>query len=68
MRQFAAALLTIGLINIANAHTLDSEHSLVQTLWHQALGGHHLPYTIGLVVGTVFVFLISRRISNHRQP
>jgi hypothetical protein len=68
MRRITAALLTIGLINIANAHTLDSEHSLAQTLWHQVLGGHHLPYTIGLVVGTVFAIVISRRISNHRQP
>jgi len=62
MRRFAATLLMIGLSGIANAHTLDSERSLVETLWHQVLGGHHLPYTLGLMACGVVLFLIGRRI------
>lgn len=61
MRRYAVSLLTIGLANIASAHSLDSEHSLVQTLWHQVLGNHHLPYTLGLMACGVAIFLLGRR-------
>ncbi len=61
MRSYVVILLTIGLAGMANAHTLDSEHGLAETLWHQVLGGHHLPYTLGLLACGVVLFLIGRR-------
>ena len=61
MRRYAVILLTIGLAGIANAHTLGSEHSLAETLWHQVMGSNHLPYTLGLLVCGVVLFLIGRR-------
>ena len=64
MQRYVVILLTIGLTGIAgiaNAHTLDSEHSLVETLWHQVMGSHHLPYTLGLLACGVVLFLIGRR-------
>ncbi len=61
MRQRIVILLMTGLTNIAFGHTLDSEHSLVDTLWHQVMGSHHLPYTLGLVVGGAVLLTIIRR-------
>ncbi len=61
MRQTIVTLLMLGLANIASGHTLDSEHSLVETLWHQILGVHHLPYTLGLVIGGVVLLAIFGR-------
>ena len=67
MRQILLILLTIGLNDIAFGHTLDSEHSLVETLWHQVMGMHHLPYTLGLIVaGVVLLAIMGRRIVRHR--
>ena len=43
MRRFITTLLASGLANIASAHTLDSEHRLAESLWHQVMGSHHLP-------------------------
>ena len=67
MRQIIVILLSIGLANIAFGHTLDSEHSLVESLWHQLVGIHHLPYTMGLIVGgIVMLAVIGRRIVRYR--
>jgi len=67
MRQIIVILLSIGLADIAFGHTLDSEHSLVESLWHQLVGIHHLPYTIGLIVTSIVMLaVIRRRILRHR--
>lgn len=67
MRQTIVTLLMLGLANIASGHTLDSEHSLVETLWHQILGVHHLPYTLGLLFGSVILLaVIGRRMARRR--
>ena len=67
MRKILVILLTIGLTNIAFGHTLDSEHGLVETFWHQLAGLHHLPVTLGLIVGSVvFLAIMRRRIARHR--
>jgi len=67
MRGYLVSLLTIGLTSTANAHTLDGEHSMVQALWHQVTGGHHLPYTI-TVIGAVAVIVLVGRRTSRRQP
>jgi len=67
MRQIIVILLSIGLVDIAFGHTLDSEHSLVESLWHQLAGIHHLPYTMGLIVGgIVMLAVVGRRIVRYR--
>ena len=67
MRQIIVILLSIGLVDIALGHTLDNEHGLVETLWHQVMGLHHLPYTLGLIVGGVVLLAIfGRRIVRRR--
>ena len=67
MRKIIVILLSIGLADIAFGHTLDSEHGLVESFWHQGAGIHHLPYTMGLIVGgIVMLALIGRRIVRYR--
>ena len=64
MRQILAILMTAGLTNTAFGHTLDSEHNLLETLWHQIFGIHHLPLTVGLVfVSVVLLAVIGRRMA-----
>ena len=68
MRQTIVTLLMLGLANIASGHTLDSEHRLVETLWHQIFGVHHLPYTLGLLVGgMVLLAIFGRRIVRRKS-
>jgi len=67
MRHSIIIMLTLGLTNTAFAHTLDSEHSLVETLWHQLMGGHHLPYTLGLLGGALVLLAIIGRQAAKRQ-
>jgi len=67
MRQIIVTLLSIGLADIALGHTLDSKHGVVETFWHQIAGLHHLPVTLGLIVGSVvFLAIMRRRIVGHR--
>jgi len=67
MRQIIVILLSIGLADIALGHTLDSEHGLVESLWHQVAGLHHLPVTLGLIVASaVFLAIMGRRKVRHR--
>ena len=61
MRQIIVILLSIGLADIAFGHTLDSEHGLVESFWHQFAGIHHLPVTLGLVVASVALIAIVGR-------
>ena len=68
MRHSIVIMLTLGLSNIAFAHTLDSEHSLVETLWHQFMGGHHLPHTLALLGGAfILLVIIQRQVAKHRE-
>lgn len=68
MRHSIVIMLTLGLTNTAFAHTLDNEHSLVQTLWHQLTGGHHLPYTLALLGGAfILLAIIRRQVAKHRE-
>ena len=66
MRRLTVTLLAFGLVDIANAHSLDRGHELVDALWHQVIGSHHLPFSIGLMVGGAVLFVIGRWISTHR--
>ena len=47
------ALLTVFAAS-ASAHTLDAGEGLASQLWHELLGGHHLPLTLLVVaIGVV---------------
>lgn len=68
MRQITFIMLTIGLAGIASGHTLDSEHRLVDTLWHQLVGSHHLPYNLGLLcAGIILLAIVGRRMAKQRK-
>jgi len=66
MRRLTVTLLAFGLVDIANAHSLDRGHELVDALWHQVIGSHHLPITIGLIASGVVLYFIRRWISKYR--
>ena len=67
MRRLIVTILSLGLTGTVFGHTLDSEHSLVASLWHQLMGIHHLPYTLALLIGAVVLFaIIGRRMARHR--
>jgi len=66
MRQLTVALLMIGATNLVNAHVLGDDHSLTDTLRHQLIGSHHLLFTVGLLVGSVALFVIGRWLSKRR--
>ena len=42
--------LSTAFAGSASAHTLDAGAGLASQLWHELLGGHHLPLTMLLVV------------------
>ena len=68
MRYSIVIMLTLGLTNAAFAHTLDNEHSLVETLWHQLMGGHHLPHTLALLGGAfILLAIIRHQVAKHRE-
>jgi hypothetical protein len=68
MRHSIIILLTLILSSSAFAHTLDSEHSLVESLWHQLIGGHHLPLTLALLGGAfILLVIIRRQVTKHRE-
>ena len=68
MRHSIVFMLTLGLTNTAFAHTLENEHSLVETIWHQLMGGHHLPYTLALLGGAfILLEIIRRQVAKHRE-
>ena len=49
------ALLTV-FAGSASAHTLDAGEGLASQLWHELLGGHHLPLTLLLVAVGVLAY------------
>ena len=67
MRYSIIIMLILGLSNSVFAHTLDSEHGMVETLWHQLVGGHHLPYTLGMLGALILLAIIGRLVAKHRE-
>jgi len=65
MRRLTMTLLMISLSGIAGAHTLDRDHGLAETLWHQLAGTHHWSLTLWLLAGSVLLFVIGRWISKY---
>lgn len=61
MRSRIAVLMTTGFAGVADAHVLGADEDLLHQLYHQVLGGHHLPILLLLaVVGWLVVRKIRR--------
>ena len=61
MRSRIAVLMTTGFAGAANAHMLGADEGVFHQLYHQVLGGHHLPILLLLaLVGWLVVRKIRR--------
>lgn len=56
MPRITSILLLTLVGRTAYADVLDHQHGLAAQLVHQTLGGHHLPYTVLLIVVGVVVY------------
>jgi hypothetical protein len=55
-RLITLLALSTALAGAAGAHTLDAGAGMASQLWHELLGGHHLPLTLLLVVVGVLAY------------
>ena len=61
MKSTLALLMTTGMAGVANAHMLGADEGVLNQLYHQVLGGHHLPIVLLLAVAGWLVIRKIRR-------
>jgi len=66
MRLISTLIITFGIADVANAHSLDSEHEWVEQLAHQFFGAHHLALTALLIATGLVMLRICYRLVNRR--
>ncbi|MGI9205666.1 MAG: hypothetical protein ACR2Q3_16745 [Woeseiaceae bacterium] len=67
MRLFSTLIVSLGIVGVANAHTLDGEHDWVEQLIHQFFGAHHFALTALLVATGLVILRIGYRRANRRD-
>jgi len=66
MRQQAGLLLLIAFMGTAGAHELAGDAGILERLWHEIIGLHHLPVTV-ILVSVLFALYLLRKKASRTQ-